>query len=104
MLLRFLGKRAAEVRLERFSRAKRRAQIHLVVPKETGAQATIGRETNTIARTTIRVRHRRDDADRAPCAGKVIVCCRPVAAWRAAASLERTKHGRGLEHFVARYN
>src|SRR5689334_12824681 len=102
MLLRLLRKRAAEVRLERLTRAQRGTQVHFVVAEETGTQPAIGGEAHTITRATICVCHRRDHADRSRCTTEVVIRGGSVSARRAPADLERAKHRRTLEHFVAR--
>src|SRR5260221_630644 len=64
VLLRLVRERATHMRLEQVAGAQRSAQIHLVIAEETRAQPSVGGEANTIALPAIRVRHRRDHANR----------------------------------------
>src|SRR6185503_401247 len=73
VLARLLLQRAHEMRVQWFSRAKRPAQIHLVVAKQTRPEASIRGEPDTIARCAIGVRHRRDDTDASGRAGETVI-------------------------------
>src|SRR3954468_11821743 len=63
MLLRLANERGAKKWFERDACAKRSAQIDLVFAKEAGAKASVSSQTNSVAASTIRVRHRRDHSD-----------------------------------------
>src|SRR5690242_2187474 len=91
MLLRLLGERAPEKRLERETGAQRRTQIDLVIAEQAGPQSTVGREAHTVAAAAIRVRHRRDHADRTRRAGKPMIRRRSVAARGTGDGLERAE-------------
>src|SRR5262249_50374584 len=83
MLLRLVGERVAEERREWLARAQRRAQIDFVIAEQAGAKSSVSGQPHAIARRAVRVRHRRDDADRSTRAVPLIVgrgaisLCRP---------------------------
>src|SRR5947209_19961682 len=103
MLLGLLRERATKIPLECLTRAKRRAQIHLVIAEEARAEATICGKAHTVARAAIRVRHRRDHTDRAWRTREMIVRRRTIAARRTTARFQRTDRGRPIQHLVARH-
>src|SRR5215207_2994053 len=103
--LRLLRERTADERLERNAGAQRRAQIHLVVAEQAGAQAAVRRESHPIAAAAVGMRHRGDHADATEPIRKAMVRRGTVAARRTRNRLqrpERSRHAR--EHFVARHH
>src|SRR5215207_761042 len=97
VLLGFLGERAAKVRLERLARAQGVAKVYLVIAEEARAQAPIGREADAVARPTVGVRHRGNDADAAGRARDAVVGSRPVAARRTTRRTQPAKRRQSVE-------
>ena len=64
-----------------------------MIAVEAGAQPAVGREANAVARPAVRVRHRRDHADRPRRAGEPMVGRGAVAA-RRARSMARARRAR----------
>src|SRR5690348_11321807 len=75
-----------------------------MLAEETRAQPPIRRQPNTIARTAVRVCHRRDDPNRARGASEMIIGRRSIAAWRSATGLQCAERGDALEHLIARHD
>src|SRR6478672_2538156 len=84
MLFGLIGERFPEERLEWNPGSERSPQIHLVIAEQACAKTAVGGQAHAIARRAVRVRHWRDDADRADSAGPLVIRCRPVAHRRAA--------------------
>src|SRR5215813_7735876 len=104
MLLRLVGQRLTKQRLERLSASQRRAQIDFVIPEETRAQAAIRGESHAIARRAVRVRHRRNDADRSARTFPLVIRGRTVALRWTRCGREWCDGAKPRENVVARHD
>src|SRR5688572_31973951 len=102
MLLRLVGQRLTEQRLERFTAPQWVAEIHFVIAVQAGAKPSVCSKADPVARAAIRVSHRCNDSHRAGSSVETIVLRRPIPLRRPAVRSKYAQPGDALENLVAR--